>query len=104
MRSIAKWVALLFIAVVAVSPIFEVFDKTDGLAQDTSDFARYVMCLFCFLAFALRRTVITLRLTSFRKWIFGPMDQPAIERHFSGILPLGTKDRALFLTLHDLRI
>jgi hypothetical protein len=104
MRRIAKWVALLFIALVAVSPLFEAFDKTDGLAQDTSDFARYALCLFCFLAYALRRTVITLRLTSFRKWIIGPIDRPAIEAYFSGQLPLGTKDRALFLTLHDLRI
>ena len=104
MRDIGKWLALLFIAVVAVSPIFEVFDKTDGLAQDTSDFARYVLCLFCFLAFALRRTVITLRLTSFRKWIIGPMDRPSIDGHFGGTLRRGTTDRGLFLTLHDLRI
>jgi len=104
MREIAKCVALLFIAVVAVSPIFEFFDKTDGFAQDISDLARYALCLFCFLAFALRRTVITLRLTSFCKWILGPMEVPAIEAHFNGRLPLGTTDRALFLTLHDLRI
>jgi hypothetical protein len=104
MRQIAKWLALVFIALVAVSPIFEFFDKTDGFAQDISDLARYALCLFCFLAFALRRTVFTLRLTSFGKWIIGPMDRPAIGAHFSGILPLGTTDRALFLTLHDLRI
>ena len=104
MREIAKWGALLFIAVVAVSPIFELFDTTDGLAQDTSDLLRYALCLFCFLAFALRRTVITLRLTSFSKWIVGPMDRRAIGTYFSWILRRGTTDRALFLTLHDLRI
>src|SRR5215468_6134560 len=104
MRGIANWAALLFIAVVAVSPIFEVFDKTDGFPQDTSDLARYALCLFCFLAFALRRSVITLRLTSFRKWIMGPIDRPATEGHFSRIFPSDTKDRALFLALHDLRI
>ena len=101
MRDIAKWVALLFIAVVAVSPIFEAFDKTDGIAQDISDLARYALCLFCFLAFALRRTFIGLRLISFRKWI-GPTRR--VERHFSAMLQRGTTDRALFLTLHDLRI
>ena len=104
MRQIAKWLAMAFIALVAVSPIFEFFDKTDGFAQDISDLARYALCLFCFLAFALQRTVFTLRLTSFSKWVIGPMDRPAIGAHFSGILPLGTTDRALFLTLHDLRI
>lgn len=104
MRDVAKWLTLLFIAVVAVSPIFEVFDKTDGIAQDTSDLARYALCLFCFLAFALRRSVIGLRLISFRKWITGPVRRPAVEGYVSGTLPRGTTDRALFLTLHDLRI
>src|SRR5262249_34368090 len=104
MREIAKWGALLFIAFVAVSPIFEVFDKTDSFAQDTFDFARYALCLFCFLAFALRRHVICLRPTLLRKWILGPMHQAAVERHFSTTRLRGTTDRALFLTLHDLRI
>ena len=104
MREIAKWLALLFIAVVAVSPIFEFFDKTDGFAQDISDLARYALCLLCFLAFALRRTVITLRLTCFRKWILGPIRRSDIEAKFGAVLPRGTTDRALFLTLHDLRI
>ena len=55
MREIARWIAVLLIAVTAASPIFEVFDKTDGFAQDISDLARYALCLFCFLTFALRR-------------------------------------------------
>ena len=104
MRGITKWVALLFIALVAVSPIFEVFDKTDGLAQDTSDLVRYVLCLFCFLAFALRRTVITVGLTSFRNWIIRPMRRPRIEGKVSGVFLRGTQDRSLFLTFRDLRI
>ena len=104
MRRIGKWLGLLFIAIVAVSPIFEIFDKTDGLPQDISDFARYALCLFCFLAFALRRTVITLRLTSIRKWIAGPMHKPLVTTHVGATHPQGTTDRALFLTLHDLRI
>src|SRR5215471_11411976 len=104
MRVIAKWVAVLFIAVVAISPILEVFDKTDGLAQDTSDLARYALCVFCFLAFALRRTVITLRLTSLRKSIVAPLNLRAVDGHFVSPLQPGITDRALFLTLHDLRI
>jgi hypothetical protein len=104
MPDIAKWVSLLVITVVAISPIFEVLDTTDSLAQDTSDWALYALCLFCFLTFALSRTVITLRLTSFRKWILGPMHLPVGDGHFSAILLRGTVDRALFLTLHDLRI
>ncbi len=104
MRDIAKWVALLFIAVVAISPVFEVFDKTDGIAQDTSDLARYALCLFCFLAFALRRTVTGLRLISFRKRILGPTRLRGVEGQISAMLPRSTTDRALFLTLHDFRI
>jgi hypothetical protein len=104
MRDVAKWVAVLFIAIVAVSPILEVFDKTDGLAQDTSDLARYALCVFCFLAFALRRTVITLRLTSFRKSIIGPLNLRAVDGHFVSPIQPGIPDRGLFLTLHDLRI
>jgi hypothetical protein len=104
MRNLAKWVAVLFIVIVAVSPIFEVLDKSDGLTQDTSDLARYALCLFGFLAFALRRTVITLRLTSFRKSIAGALNLQAVDRHFVSLLQPGIPDRALFLTLHDLRI
>jgi hypothetical protein len=104
MREATKWVALLFIALVALSPIFEVFDTTDGWAQDSSDLGRYVICFFCFLAFSLRHTVVTLKLTSIRRWIVGPISAPAIERHANAIFFQGTKDRGLFLTFHDLRI
>ena len=65
MRELVKWVALLFIAVVALSPIFEVFDKTDGWPQDTSDLARYVICLFCFFVFSLYAREVL-----FGGWIF----------------------------------
>jgi hypothetical protein len=104
MRNLAKWVAVLFIAVVAVSPIFEVLDKSDGLTQDTSDLARYALCLFGFLAFALRRTVITLRLISFHVSLIHPFNLQALDRHFVSQLHPGIPDRPLFLTLHDLRI
>jgi hypothetical protein len=105
-REIAKWVVLFFIAAVALSPIFEVFDKTDGLAQDGSDLARYVLWLFCFLVFSLRRTVITSGLTSFFHWIIGPspLQRPSIETRFSRVFFEGTKGHGLFLTFHDLRI
>ena len=62
------------------------------------------LCLLCFLAFAMRRTVIRLRLISFCKWIIGPIRRPAVDGHVSAMLLRGTTDRALFLTLHDLRI
>ena len=104
MRKIAKWVALLFIAVVALSPIFEVFDKTDGWAQDTSDLARYVICLFCFSIFALRRTVITSRLTSFCNRIIRSIEQSSIEGKSVGVFLRGMDERGLFLAYHDLRI
>ena len=103
MSDIAKWFSLLFITVVAISPIFEVFDNTDSLAQDTFDFSLYTLCLVGFRTFALSRTVITLRLTSFHKWILGPMHRFVGDVHYSATLP-GTADHALFLTLHDLRI
>jgi hypothetical protein len=104
MREIAKWVALLFIILVALSPIFEVFDKTDGLAQDTTDLVRYVLCLFSFLVFSLRRTIITFGHTSLRRWVVGPMQRPPIEGRLSAVFLQGPIDRGLFLTFHDLRI
>jgi len=80
MREIAKWFAVLFITIVAISPILEIFDKTDGLAQDVSDLGRYGLCLFCFLTFALRRTVFSLRLTSIRKRIIGSKADAVMTR------------------------
>jgi len=104
MREIAKWAAPLVIVLVAISPLFEAFDRTDGLAQDTSDLVRYALCLFCFLSFALRRTVIILRFTSFRRSAPGPIRRPVIETHTGAMLVRSTAYTALFLTLHDLRI
>ena len=104
MSGIARWIAVLFIALVALSPIFEVFDKTDGWAQDSSDLARYVMCLFCFLAFSLRRRVIRSTRTFFLNWIIGPMQRPPIQGSFTEIFLQTTRDRGLFLTYRDLRI
>jgi hypothetical protein len=104
MSGILKCAGVLVIALVAVSPVFEVFDKTDGFAQDTTDLLRYVLCLFAFLAFSLRRTIITFRLTSLRRWIIGPMDRSTTERKLSAVFLQGPNDRGLFLTFHDLRI
>ena len=104
MPEIQKWVVLVFIALVALSPVFEIFDKTDGLAQDTTDLVRYVLCLFSFLAFSLRRIRIPFRFTSLRRWIIGPMQGPPIEGKLSAVFLQGPADRGLFLTFHDLRI
>ena len=105
MREIAKWVALAFVLLVALSPVFEIFDKTDTWAQDGSDLVLYVICLFCFLAFSLRRGgVMIARVASLRKWIIGPMQHPPIEGKLRGAFPQTAKDRGLFLTFHDLRI
>lgn len=104
MRGIAKWVAILFIAVVAISPILEVFDKTDGIAQDASDLARYALFVFCFLVFALRRTIITLRWISIRTSVIRLSNLCALDGPFVSLLNPRIPDRALFLTLHDLRI
>jgi hypothetical protein len=104
MREFTKCVALLFIAFVAFSPIFEVFDKTDGWDQDTSDLVHYVICLFCLLAFSLRRTLTTSLLISLRDWIISPIQPSPIAANLSVLLLPGTKDDGLFLTLHDLRI
>jgi len=104
MRSVANWLSLLLIAIIVFSPIFEAFDETDGPVQDVSDWGRYAICLFCLLALALRHTVIPLCLASFRQGLVGSIFRPAIERCFSGVIPVGMKDRGLFLTLRDLRI
>jgi hypothetical protein len=104
MREIANWAALLVIAVVALSPVFEVFDKTDGLAQDTTDLLRYVLCLFCFLAFSLRKTIFTFGLTLLRRWIVGPLQRSRGDVKISTASFPRPNDRGLFLTFHDLRI
>ncbi len=104
MHGVGKWIAVLFISLVALSPIFEVFDKTDGWAQDTSDVARYVMCLFCFLAFSLRRHVIRSTFTLLCNWIIGPLHRSPTQGKFAEIFIQSTKDRGLFLAYHDLRI
>ena len=105
MGEVAKWVALVFVPLLALSPVFEIFDKTDTLAQDGSDLARYVICLFCFLGFSLRRGgVMIARVASLRNWIIGPIQRPPIEGKLCALFLQTAKDRGLFLTFHDLRI
>jgi hypothetical protein len=104
MQGLGKWIAVLFIALVALSPIFEVFDTTDGWAQDSSDLARYVMCVFFFLAFSLRRHVLRSTLIFLRDWIISRIERPAIQGKFTEIFVQSAKDRGLFLAYHDFRI
>src|SRR5712691_3587825 len=102
MRQIAKWTMLMFVVLVALSPLFETFDKTDDWAQDTSDLARYVICLFGFLIITLRHGVVTIAgSASLRDWIPGPIALPLVERN---LIRASARYGGLFLTFHDLRI
>ena len=93
-----KWIILVFMAVVAVSPIFEVFDRTDEWSQDGSDFVIYIAFLFCFLGFALRRSFHIARLRFCR---IGFVLSPRTERKQSQAC---AEERPLFLAFCDLRI
>ena len=103
MSRLANWFIVAIVVTVALSPLGEFFDKTDGLAQDTSDLGLYGFCLFCFLAFAMRRwravvaRFISLRISFLPKY-----------RRIACVIGIRNctvpEDRELFLTFRDLRI
>lgn len=98
----ANWIILAIILIVALSPLGEMFDKTDEWSQDGSDFVLYIICLFCFLAFSVRRgTLIIARLASARTSVLPPVARPQLERTHSRA---SLEERGLFLTFCDLRI
>jgi len=99
----ANWIVLAIVVTVALSPLCEIFDKTDEWSQDGSDFVLYILCLFCFLGFSIRRTsfAVVARAASVRKTILPAVLASAIERNVDEVC---SDRRALFLTFCDLRI
>jgi hypothetical protein len=103
MPMIVKWIVLMLVAIVALSPLGEIFDRTDEWSQDGSDLVLYVISLFCFAGISMMRrgdAVIT-RVTSSRALLLQRNQQPSPE------LKQGHRcsdERALFLAFCDLRI
>ena len=103
MSKAGKWIILAVIAIVALSPLGEIFDKTDELSQDCSDFVLYSICVFSFLGFLVRRgSAIVARLaSSSRIKVLSAMQRPLLEQKHDHVSP---EARHLFLTFCDLRI
>jgi len=90
------WIVLAIVAAVLLSPLGEFFDKTDQWSQDGSDFVFYIICVFCFLGWSMRRVrVIIARLASPQIRSLTPCQRPLLER---------MQSRSLFLSFCDLRI
>jgi|SRR5579883_2128000 len=104
MKRILTWAGVLLIVIIAVSPVFEIFDKTDALAQDTTDLVRYVLCFLVFLAISLPRTIVSLRAMAPRHPIAGLLRCVKLDGRLIATIIPRSSDRALFLALHDLRI
>jgi hypothetical protein len=102
MPRLATCIALAVVVAVALSPLCEIFDKTDEWSQDGSDLALYIICLFSFLAWSVRRGKLLIkRVASLRIGVFGIVGQPWLQRKPARAVP---EERQLFLTLCDLRI
>jgi hypothetical protein len=103
MPKLANWIVLAVVATVALLPLCEIFDKTDEWPEEGSDFVLYIICLFCFLAFSLRRgsLVIIARVVSTRTKILPAVQPASIERNVDQVC---SEQRGLFLTFCDLRI
>jgi len=103
MPKAANWIVLAIVVTVALSPLCEIFDKTDEWSQDGSDFVLYILCLFCFLGFSLQRgsLAVVTRAVSVRRTILPAVLASTIERNVDAVC---SDRRALFLTFCDLRI
>ena len=99
----ANWIILAVVTMVLVSPLAEFFDKTDAWSADGSDFAFYIICLFCFLALSARRSRIFLAKLACPQVckMAPPAPQSFIER-IPNLAP--SEERSLFLSFCDLRI
>jgi hypothetical protein len=99
----ANWIVLAVVATVALLPLCEIFDKTDEWSEDGSDFVLYIICLFFFLVFSLRRgsLVIVARIVSVRSGILPVVLTASIERNVDQVC---SEQCGLFLTFCDLRL
>ena len=103
MPSSVKWIILVLVAVVAVSPLGEAFDRSDDWSQDGSDLALYTICVFCFLWLSLmQRGRVTIARLASSGIAIQPTNPPMA--HESGQRNAPAEERALFLTFCDLRI
>jgi hypothetical protein len=102
MPKLANWVALAVVFAVALSPLCEIFDKTDEWSEEGSDFILYIICLFCFLGFSLRRSGLAIARVAAIWSSFLPMGLPLSPDR--SVDDACSEPRGLFLTFCDLRI
>lgn len=102
MPRLANGFVLVVVVAVALLPLCEIFDKTDQWSEDGSDLAFYIICLFCFLAWSVRRGKILIkRVASLRVELLATVQQPWVERRHTRPV---CEELELFLTFCDLRI
>jgi hypothetical protein len=102
MPKAANWIILAIAVILLLAPLSEMFDSEDGLSQDGSDFAFYIICLFCLLAYAFKHTsVICAKLASLETRALLPARQYLLAMEQSIIM---SYDRISFSSHVDLRI
>jgi hypothetical protein len=103
MPTAVKWIVLMLVTIVALSPLGEIFDRTDDWSQDGFDLVLYVVSLFCFTGISMMRRggAIIARLRASRSVVLPGIQLPVLERNHRHRC---AGERALFLTFCDLRI
>ena len=102
MPRLANCIALAVVVAVALLPLCEIFDKTDQWSEDGADMVFYIICLFCFLAWSVRRGKFFIKcFASLRVSLLAPVEQRWPESKQARPVP---EERQLFLTFCDLRI
>ena len=102
MPKAANWIILVIVAILVLAPLSEAFDETDPLSHDGSDFAFYMICLFCLLAYAVKHgRVICSKFASLEIRALIPARQYLLAGEQNCGLPL---EFGTFSSLVDLRI
>jgi hypothetical protein len=102
MPSTASWIVLAILVLVLLSPLSEIFDNSDELLQDGSDFVAYIVCVFAFLAYYVAHgSVMIAKFAALELQTLIPLPRNLFERIDSRD---SKQERNLFLANHDLRI
>jgi hypothetical protein len=102
MPSTANWIILAILTLVLLSPLSEIFDKSDELSQDGSAFAVYIVCVFAFLAYYVAHgSVLIAKFAALELQTLIPLPHNSLEPIES---PDSKQECNLFLWCHDLRI
>jgi len=98
----ANWIILAILVLVLLSPLSEIFDNSDELLQDGSDFVAYIVCLFAFLVYYVSHgSVMIAKFAALELQTVIALPHNLLERIESRD---SKQERDLFLACHDLRI